>query len=188
LIELIPFTEADIDPLLGWIRSPEELLFWTASSFGYPLTREHIRRHRQDCAARGDRLIFKAVESASGEAVGYVEIGGIDPRNQSARIGRVLLAPDARGRGLGAGMMRAALAHAFDVLRVHRAELGVFDVNPRAIALYERVGFRREGVRRDSFAVPEELGGGYWSEIVMSVLASEWAAAGRNHDPVSDPA
>jgi RimJ/RimL family protein N-acetyltransferase len=188
LIELIPFTEADIDPLLGWIRSPEELLFWTASSFGYPLTREHIRRHLQDCAVRGDRLIFKAVESASGEAVGYVELGALDPRNRSTRIGRVLIAPHARGRGLGAAMMSAALAYAFGVLRAHRAELGVFDVNPRAIALYERVGFRREGVRRESFAVPEELGGAYWSEIVMSVLAPEWAAAGQNHDPVPDSA
>jgi RimJ/RimL family protein N-acetyltransferase len=175
LIELIPFTEADIDPLLGWIRSPEELLLWTASSFGYPLTREHIRQHLQDCAARGDRLAFKAVGSESGEAIGYVELGALDARNRSARIGRVLLNPDARGHGLGAAMMRAALAYAFDVLQVHRAELGVFDVNPRAIALYERVGFRREGVRRESFKVPE----GWWSEITMSVLASEWEALRR---------
>jgi RimJ/RimL family protein N-acetyltransferase len=179
LIELIPFTEADIDPLLGWISSHEELLLWTASSFGYPLTREHIRQHLQDCAARGDRLPFKAVESASGEAIGYVEIGGIDPRNQSARIGRVLLAPGARGRGLGVEMMRAALAHAFDVLHVHRVELGVFDVNPRAIACYERTGFRREGMRRESFKSPDALGGEYWSEILMSVLASEWEALRR---------
>jgi RimJ/RimL family protein N-acetyltransferase len=187
VIELIPFTEADVDPLLGWIRSLEELLFWTASSFGFPLNREHITQHMRDCAARGDRLIFKAVDSASGEAVGYVELGALDARNRSARIGRVLIAPQARGRGLGVEMMRAALAHAFDVLRVHRAELGVFDVNPRALACYERAGFRREGMRRESFAVPEELGGGYWSEITMSVLASEWAA-GRNHDSVPDSA
>jgi RimJ/RimL family protein N-acetyltransferase len=187
LIELIPFTEADIGPLLGWISSHQELLFWTASGFGYPLTREHIRQHLRDCAARGDRLVFKAADSESGEAIGYVELGTLDPRNRSARIGRVLIAPAARGRGLGVAMMRAALAYAFDVLQVHRAELGVFDVNPRAIACYERAGFRHEGVRRESFKVPEELGGGYWSEITMSVLAPEWTV-GRNHDPVPDSA
>ena len=179
MIELIPFTEADIDRLRGWIRSPEELLLWTASSFGYPLTREHIQQHLRDSAAGGDRLIFKTVDSASGETIGHVELGRLDSRNRSARIGRVLLAPHARGRGLAEAMMRAALAYAFDVLQVHRAELGVFDVNPRAIALYERVGFRREGVRRESFAVPEELGGGYWSDITMSVLAAEWEALRR---------
>jgi RimJ/RimL family protein N-acetyltransferase len=146
---------------------------------GYPLTREHIARHLRDCAARGDRLVFKAVDSTSGEAVGYLEIGAIDLRNQSMRIGRVLLAPAARGRGLGAAMMRAALAHAFDELHAHRVELGVFDANPRALALYERLGFQREGTRRESFKVPEALGGGYWGEIVMSVLAAEWETLRR---------
>ena len=175
MIELIPFTEADIDPLLGWIRSHEDLLLWTASSFGYPLPREHIRQHLRDRATRGDRLIFKAVDSESGEAVGHIELGALDRHNQSLRIGRVLLAPAVRGRGLGGAMMRAALAYAFDVLHVHRAELGVFDVNPRAVACYERVGFRREGVRRESFKAPD----GWWSEIVMSVLASEWEALQR---------
>jgi hypothetical protein len=33
----------------------------------------------------------------------------------------------------------------------------------------------REGVRRESFKGPEELGGGYWSEVTMSVLAPEWS-------------
>ena len=37
MIELIPFTEADIDRLAGWIPSLEEHLLWTASSFEYPL-------------------------------------------------------------------------------------------------------------------------------------------------------
>jgi RimJ/RimL family protein N-acetyltransferase len=172
LIELIPFTEADIDRLIGWIPSLESLLLWTASSFGYPLTREHLQGHLRDSAARGDRLIYKAVDVDRREAVGHIELGALDPRNRSLRIGRVLLDPAARGRGLGGEMMRAALTRSFDEHRAHRVELGVFDVNPRAIACYERVGFRREGMRRDSFKAPE----GYWSEITMSILDSEWAA------------
>lgn len=171
MIELIPFTEADIDRLLGWITSYREQLFWTSSTFGYPLTREHLLQHLQESAARGDRLIFKVVETASGEAVGHLELGAIDLRNRSLRIGRVLLAPAARGRGLGGEMMRAALARAFDQMDMHRAELIVFDANPRAIACYERVGFRHEGKRREAFKGTD----GYWGEIVMSVLASEWA-------------
>jgi RimJ/RimL family protein N-acetyltransferase len=176
LIELIPFTEADIDRLIGWIPSLEALLVWTASSFGYPLTREHLQGHLRDSAARGDRLIYKAVDAERHEAAGHIELGALDPRNRSLRIGRVLLDPAVRGRGLGAEMMRAALTRAFGEHQAHRVELGVFDVNPRAIRCYEGVGFRREGVRRDSFRVPEALGGKYWSEITMSILAPEWAA------------
>jgi RimJ/RimL family protein N-acetyltransferase len=172
-IRLIPFTSADIDRLLGWIRSPGELLLWTASSFGFPLTREHIEGHLRDSAERGDRRIFKAMEREM--AVGHIELGAIDPRNRSVRIGRVLVDPDRRGQGLGAAMMRAALDMAFRELGAHRVELGVFDVNPAAIACYERVGFRRDGVRRDSFLVSTEPAR-YWSEVVMSVLDGEWPA------------
>jgi RimJ/RimL family protein N-acetyltransferase len=171
-IRLVPFVSSDIDRLLGWIRSPEELMLWTASSFGWPLTREHIEGHLRDSAERGDRLIFKAVEE-SGEAVGHVELGAIDPRNRSTRIGRVLVDPARRGQGLGGEMMRAALAVAFKELRAHRVELGVFDVNPAAISCYERVGFQRDGVRRDSFLVSSDPAK-YWSEVVMSVLARDW--------------
>ena len=169
---LIPFTLADIDRLLGWIRSPEELMQWTASSFGFPLTREHIEDHLRDSAERGDRRIFKAVEEGSGDAVGHIELGAIDSRNRSLRIGRVLIDPTRRGQGLGGDMIRAALNIAFRELGMHRVELGVFDVNPAAIACYERVGFRRDGVRRDSFLVSGEPAR-YWSEVIMSVLASD---------------
>src|SRR5215207_3938404 len=106
-IRLIPFTSSDIDRLLGWIRSPEELMLWTASSFGFPLTREHIEGHLRDSA---ERRIFKAVKEEREEAVGHIELGAIDPRNRSLRIGRVLVDPDRRGQGLGVAMMRAALA------------------------------------------------------------------------------
>ena len=170
-IRLLPFTTSDIDRLLGWIRSPEELMLWTASSFGFPLTREHIEGHLRDSAERGDRRIFKAVEERSQEAVGHIELGAIDPRNRSIRIGRVLVDPARRGQGLGAAMMRAALATAFQELGAHRVELGVFDVNPAAIACYERVGFRRDGVRRDSFLAGEPAT--FWSEVIMSVLETD---------------
>jgi RimJ/RimL family protein N-acetyltransferase len=181
MIELIPFTAADIDRLIGWIPSLETLLWWTSASFGYPLTREHLQGHLRDSAERGDRLIYKAVDPERGEAFGHIELGALDPRNRSLRIGRVLIDPAVRGRGLGAEMMRAALTRAFDEHRVHRAELVVFDVNTRAIRCYEQVGFRREGVRRDSFKAPGEPGmpEKYWSEISMSILAPEWEALRR---------
>lgn len=171
-IRLIPFDSSDIDRLLGWIRSPEELMLWTASSFGFPLTCEHIEGHLRDSTERGDRLIFKAVEEERDKAVGHIELGAIDPRNRSVRIGRVLVDPNRRGEGFGAAMMRAALETAFQELGAHRVELGVFDVNPGAIACYRRVGFRRDGVRRDSFLVSEEPAR-YWSEVIMSVLKTD---------------
>jgi aminoglycoside 6'-N-acetyltransferase len=55
--------------------------------------------------------------------------------------------PEDRGRGLGAGAMKAALRRVFDR---HDAEMVVIDPavdNRRAIAFYEKLGFERVGVR-----------------------------------------
>ncbi|HEX2201658.1 MAG TPA: GNAT family protein [Longimicrobium sp.] len=169
---LAPFAEDDFDRLIGWIASAEAMRAWTADAFAYPLTRAQLRRHVRESAESGWRRIYKAVDGESGEAFGHIELGAIDARNRSLRLARVLVDPARRGRGLGEAMVRAALAVAFGEMGMHRVELGVFDFNAGAIACYARAGFRRDGVRRDSLAVP----GGYWSEVIMSILAPEWAA------------
>lgn len=171
MIELLPFTEADIDHVLPWITSREDLYRWTASSFGFPLTREHLLQHMKDCVERGDRLPYKAI-TEDGTVFGYIEHGAIDRRNRSLRIGRVLIDPAQRGRGLGDAMMRAAVDLAFEQFGMHRVELIVFENNPRAIACYERVGFKHEGLCRDWFRFED----GYWNMIVMSILEPEWTA------------
>ena len=170
MIELRPFTEDDIDRVLPWITSREDLYLWTAYSFGVPLTREHLLQHMKESAERGDRLLYKAVNSEDQTVFGHVELGAIDRRNNSLRIGRVLIDPACQGRGLGAGMMRAAVDLAFDQFEMHRVDLWVFENNPRAIACYEKVGFLHEGVCRDWFKIGDE----YWSMVIMSILAPEW--------------
>ena len=168
MVALAPFTEADIDRLIAWVSSPQVLGQWAASGLSYPLTRAQIAAHMRRSAETGGRM-FKALDD-NRSVMGHVELGSIDRVNRSLRIGRVFVAPERRGRGLCADLVRAALGVAFDQLRMHRVELAVFDFNRAAIACYERVGFRREGVRREMF----ESGNGYWSEIVMSMLESEW--------------
>ncbi len=172
MLELLPFTEDDIDRLLGWVTSEEEHFLWTASALSYPPTREAFQKQMRESAVRGYRLFFKAADRDSGNVIGHLELGAIDRQNRSTRIGRVLLAPEARGRGLGEAIMRAGLTQAFGEMGMHRVDLWVFESNVRAIACYERVGFRHEGVIREAFRAGEE----YWSFLIMSVLESEWAA------------
>jgi RimJ/RimL family protein N-acetyltransferase len=57
------------------------------------------------------------------------------------------LLPDYRGQGLGKALLEAAVAAA-EERDLRRIELTVFADNLRAIALYEKTGFVREGVMR----------------------------------------
>jgi RimJ/RimL family protein N-acetyltransferase len=62
------------------------------------------------------------------------------------------------------------LGHGFNNLNLHRIELGVFDFNPRAIHVYEKLGFKREGVLRDYLFSD----GAYHDQILMSILDHEY--------------
>jgi RimJ/RimL family protein N-acetyltransferase len=54
---------------------------------------------------------------------------------------------------------------------LNRVELEVYDFNPRARHVYEKVGFVLEGVRRQALLFEDA-----WIDAHdMSILASEWA-------------
>jgi RimJ/RimL family protein N-acetyltransferase len=78
--------------------------------------------------------------------------------------------PQARGRGIGTFAMRALCDFGFRTLRTHRIELGVYPSNHRAIAVYEKVGFKREAVLRRDIYHDGEWQNSYW----MSLLRDEW--------------
>ena len=71
----------------------------------------------------------------------------------------------ASGRGLGTRLL-VALESDARTLGIRRLGLGVLATNARAIALYERAGFTREGCRRDAV----RLRAGYVDELFMGKL------------------
>jgi RimJ/RimL family protein N-acetyltransferase len=80
------------------------------------------------------------------------------------RLGMGLL-PEVRGRGVGQRLAFAAIEAARSQ-GVERVELDVFASNDRAIALYEGLGFVREGVKRRA----RKLDGHYEDNVFMALL------------------
>lgn len=71
--------------------------------------------------------------------------------------------PDARRRGI-AGMLLEAAERRSRERGMRKLSLRVLSTNTAAIALYERLGFAREGVLRDEFII----NGSYVDDIVMA--------------------
>jgi RimJ/RimL family protein N-acetyltransferase len=67
--------------------------------------------------------------------------------------------------------MRTLCRFGFRHMNLQRIELNVFSVNPRALRVYERVGFKVEGTRRRS----QFVGGRYVDSFVMGLLSEELA-------------
>lgn len=107
------------------------------------------------------------VDRAAGQFAGEVVLNELDRDNQACNFGILLCGDSDRGRGLGTEATRLILAHAFESVGLHRVDLEVYQFNPRARRVYEKVGFIYEGIRRAAL-----LWDGEWIDAhVMSILA-----------------
>jgi RimJ/RimL family protein N-acetyltransferase len=172
MMRLESFDDRDFPRLMSWIDSREMLLQWAGPRlFTFPLDTMQLTRYLFEALTepQGSR-IFKALDDEE-RVVGHVELGGIDRKNQSATLCRVMVAPEARGRGLCVPMIRSVLRVGFEELAFRRIDLRVYAFNIPALHCYEQAGFVREGLLRQAVKAGDQ----YWDTVLMAILREEWA-------------
>jgi putative acetyltransferase len=70
------------------------------------------------------------------------------PRTRHSISFGISVDPAFGGRGIGEKLIRNAIDYAYNWLGMVRIELEVFHDNERALRLYQKLGFEREGVKR----------------------------------------
>lgn len=90
------------------------------------------------------------VAERGGELVGSAGLHpvGTQVRRRHAAVLGISVLPSAQGQGVGTALMQALCDYADGWVQILRIELSVYTDNRRAIALYERFGFRIEGTHR----------------------------------------
>jgi len=84
----------------------------------------------------------------------------------------ILVATPHQGKGYGTEAIRWVLDWAFGVAGLHAVRLAAFSYNARAVKLYERIGFVKEGVKRESLYYNYQ----WHDHILFSILDREWQA------------
>jgi RimJ/RimL family protein N-acetyltransferase len=173
-ITLREFGRDDIARLIGWVNAsgPDFFVRWAGTAFEYPLTDAQVEAHLADAAgAEATRRVFAAVDAASGEVVGHVELSRIDRKNRSASISRLLVGElSARGKGIGAQIVSRVLDVAFSEMSLHRVDLYVLEFHVAALSMYKGLGFKTEG----HLVEARRAGGKYWNAYYMAMLEEEW--------------
>lgn len=125
--------------------------------------------------ARQGRSVFLAICAASDDSfVGEVLLHSFSWPNLRCELG-FWLAPAARGRGLGADAIGAALSWAFDELAIERMEMATTPDNAPSRTLAVRLGFLEEGVQRK-----RNLERGVRVDLVVfGLLARDWRSGRR---------
>lgn len=166
-IYLRPFELSDVDAYYPSLFDTEmRRLTGTQGSF----TRAQVERYVESAAQDDSRLMLLIALQTTHVIIGEVVLMDIHDKNRSAHIRIAIDQPAHQGKGYGSEAMLLMLDYGFGIANLHRIELEVFAFNERAIRTYEKLGFQREGVKRDVLYYNHE----YHDAILMSMLEDEF--------------
>jgi len=120
----------------------------------------------------GEAFIFAIEDIKTKVIVGHCGLKNVTTINRTASVSIAIYDEKKRGQGYGTDAMKVLLRIGFDYLNLHRIGLNVFDTNPRAIHVYEKVGFTKVGVMRHT----DYVEGKYVNDVAMDILEDEWRA------------
>ncbi|KAF9475815.1 acyl-CoA N-acyltransferase [Pholiota conissans] len=138
------------------------------------LTTEYVTPNIENHRVRLEGVIKSALcvvveEKGSYDRIGLALVDIPTPRNLDGEVG-IALKKQAWGKGYASEVMEWLVGYSFKGLGLRRLSLFAFSSNTRAIALYEKIGFKHEGRKRE--AIWKE---GEWVDYVwMGLLSREY--------------
>jgi RimJ/RimL family protein N-acetyltransferase len=147
-ISLTSVTEVDLPILLRWYQDPEFLRLFDALPAA-PKTESSLKEWIENASTSHNRYLFGIRRNDDHQLLGFVELDGILWNQRVCGLAIAIGENELRGKGLGQNAMKLVLEFAFHELNLHRVQLTVFDYNIQAIKLYEKLGFKHEGMYRD---------------------------------------
>ena len=164
-VVLRPLQKEHLPRCVTWFNDPDVTYFLGREG---PLTMAEEERWFAEYRQKIDEEIY-AIE-VNGDHIGNVGLHWIDRANRKANVGIVIGEKERWSQGYGTDAMRTILRYAFQRVNLHKVNLDVLDYNDRAIRVYEKCGFVKEGIRRD-----EIWKRGRFSNLLrMSILESEF--------------
>jgi RimJ/RimL family protein N-acetyltransferase len=165
-VELTPLTAGDLPVMFRWINDRSEVL-WNAPY--RPVTEAQHAEWFDAIQRRKDTVIFGIRRLDSEKLIGSCQLHGIKDIHRSAELQIRLGESEGRGQGYGTEAVQLLLNVAFKDLNLRRVYVHVLGTNERALRLYEKVGFLREGTLREA----AHIDGQYVDIALLGILRDE---------------
>ncbi|MEO8456269.1 MAG: GNAT family protein [Chloroflexota bacterium] len=171
LVRLRAVEPEDAEHAFRWINDREVTQYLMAR---YPIS----LASEKDWATKGSvsnsfedsRYIIEAL--ADGAPIGVCGLHHVSPENRVGDLGIMIGEKRFWSQGYGTDAMLTLMRLGFYQMNLHKITLGVFEINPRAQAVYTKVGFTLEGRGREEYYQD----GRYLDVIRMGVLRREFEA------------
>ena len=165
-VVLRPFKDEDF-PFIEECLKDSEVLKLTGSSSDFD--RESILHWYNTRNVQTDRLDLAIVDQSQEFLVGEVVVNLYDEKNHSMNF-RILIGPRGRNQGLGTEATRLIIDYVFKNTTLNQLTLSVFDFNPRAKFVYEKVGFVIYSIDENEL----EFEGKWIDSINMNLTRENW--------------
>ena len=131
---LRPPEAADYAALGGWVTDADTCLRWAGPRLNFPFTPARLPQLLAEPGANSF-VMSRSLAPALGFGQFWVREPGV------AHLARIILAPAARGQGLGTTLCELLMAEAARNTGAGAFTLRVYRDNDPALAIYERLGF-----------------------------------------------
>lgn len=158
----------DISTINIW-RSSKELINYLGAPFRYINEEVDYNWYDNYILNRGTNIRCSIVNK-NDEIVGLASLTNIDRINQSATFHIMIGNNNNRGKGIGSCAINEILKHAFFDMNLNRIELTVLESNEKAIKAYNKIGFKKEGIKKKSIY----KNGHFIDVVMMAILKTEF--------------
>ena len=169
-IEIRSLDESDTETVFALVdRNREHLrrwLIWVDRSGSPDVTRQFIKDSKRSYE---NKEAMSAGIWFNGQLAGAIGVVHYDWYNRKLELG-YWISTDHEGKGIVTRAVSAMIDDAFNNLGLNRVEIHCASENIRSRAIPERLGFRQDGVLRESSLLNDE----FVDKVVYSMLASEW--------------
>jgi len=165
-IYLRPLERTDVPLLQTWINDQEVIR--NLLNFR-PMNLQGEEEFLDKVTRDLDLIVLGIALRSDDRLIGDVALHRIQSRDRQAGFGILIGEKAEWSKGYGTEATRLIVRYAFDALNLNRVWLHVLENNQRGQRAYEKVGFKVEGVLRQSAF----RGGRYLDTITMGILRGE---------------
>jgi RimJ/RimL family protein N-acetyltransferase len=169
-VRLAALAKVDLPIMAKWY---ENAAFMRLSNSipAFPQTEASLAEWLERTVKAPDEYLFGVRATAEDTLLGFVSLEEIEWTHGATWLG-IALDPAQWDKGYGLEALELLLRFALHELNLYRVHLAVFEYNERAIALYEKAGFQREGTFRESI----KRDGKRFDLYLYGILYREWEA------------
>jgi RimJ/RimL family protein N-acetyltransferase len=172
-VRLTALNQGDVPIIARWYRDTVLLRLFDAVA-ARPQSEAQIARRLEkwEQDENGFYFAIRSLDESDEDLLGLIELDGVIWPHGVCGISIAIGDPADWGQGYGYEASELALAFAFQELNLHRVTATVFSYNDRSRALFEKLGFRREGAFREFL----ERDGERHDMLLYGLLRPEWEA------------